>query len=289
MDCTPVAPPTRFVGATDDRSTHFKLCLQPNSELGVSPIRETLCPQEFQRRSHRQSVSCRTIFFRADYLFHQSPRLVGSDDCGFDDGPFFPETPLRRAHGFGCIEELSDSGATGFFSGRERLRNGRQRVSANVATVVGVPATALWLTPAGKFHDVRQPASFQNGLGHIADHNFAGTLLPMAIEYTFWNERYPELLIEFSKRLECRQLPTERDERTRVLENALQETQTSLAQRAVARDATAFVTLSEGRSGIGGFYDMWRRLALWARGDNFQSRHNTMRPDTAVTTSGGLK
>ncbi|MEZ6034446.1 MAG: lysophospholipid acyltransferase family protein [Planctomycetaceae bacterium] len=183
--------------------------------------------------------------------------------------------PILERLGFFPVAKDSVAGA------KEFLRTSRQLLES--------PATALWLTPAGKFHDVRQPASFQNGLSHIADHDFVGTLLAMAIEYTFWNERYPELLIEFSKPIDCSQLPAERDERTRVLENALQETQTSLAQRAVARDATAFVTLSEGRSGIGGFYDMWRRLALWARGDNFQSRHQAVQPDSAGVTPGGIK
>lgn len=183
--------------------------------------------------------------------------------------------PILERLGFFSVAKDSVTGA------KEFLRTSRRLLES--------PATALWLTPAGKFHDVRQPASFQNGLGHIADCDFAGTLLPMAIEYIFWNERYPELLIEFSKPIDCSQLPTERDERTRVLENVLQETQISLAQRAIARDATAFVTLSQGRSGIGGFYDMWRRLALWSRGDNFQSRHNAVRPDAAGMTSGGLK
>ncbi len=184
--------------------------------------------------------------------------------------------PILERLGFFPVAKDSVTGA------KEFLRSSRRLLES--------PATALWLTPAGKFHDVRQPASFQNGLGLIVDADFAGTLLPMAIEYTFWNERYPELLVEFSKPIDCSQLPTERDARTRVLENALQETQISLAQRAVSRDATAFVTLSQGRSGIGGFYDLWRRLVLWTRGDNFQSRHNAVRPEqTVVLPSGGIK
>jgi hypothetical protein len=34
------------------------------------------------------------------------------------------------------------------------------------------------------------------GSSHLVDREFAGTLhCPMAIEYTFWNERSPELLV----------------------------------------------------------------------------------------------
>jgi 1-acyl-sn-glycerol-3-phosphate acyltransferase len=135
------------------------------------------------------------------------------------------------------------------------------------------PETTLWLTPTGKFTDVRRSDPFMEGLASLVDRDFSGTLLAMAIEYTFWNERFPELLVEFGAPIDCGELPAQRSERTRVFEDCLAKAQASLAERAMARDPAAFSTLAIGRAGIGGFYDAWRRATAWVRGQPFQARH----------------
>ncbi len=96
----------------------------------------------------------------------------------------------------------------------------------------------------------------------------------MAIEYTFWNERFPELLVEFGSAVDCRLLPSDRDLRTHALQLALAETQASLAARAIARDPAGFTTLATGRAGVGGLYDGWRRTMAMLRGRRFQHRHS---------------
>ncbi len=62
--------------------------------------------------------------------------------------------------------------------------------------------TALWLTPGGQFSDVRQRTAFRPGLSHLAATVPDISLVPMAIEYTFWQERTPEALIEFGPLME---------------------------------------------------------------------------------------
>lgn len=168
--------------------------------------------------------------------------------------------PILERLGFFSVERESTSGAKEFLRiSRELLKN---------------PQTILWLTPAGKFHDVRQPASFMNGLSHLVDSKFHGTALPMAIEYTFWNERSPELLVHFGSPLNCAGLSTDRDVRTSELEHALVATQAKLAERAIARDPAGFTTLAMGRAGVGGLYDFWRRVIAGLRGRKFQDRHS---------------
>jgi len=183
--------------------------------------------------------------------------------------------PILERLGFFPVAKDSGTGT------KEFLRTSRELLRS--------PETALWITPTGKFHDVRQAEKFLHGLGHIADRDFSGTLLSAAIEYTFWSERFPELLVEFSEPVDCRDLPADRDDRTRILENVLAKTQESLARRAIARDAAAFMTLSEGRSGIGGFYDFWRRLTAWALGNSFRSRHAAEQSPSAGVSTGGVK
>ena len=167
--------------------------------------------------------------------------------------------PVLERLGFFPVERDTASGA------KEFLRTSRD--------LLGNPQTILWLTPAGRFHDIRQSAPFMNGLSHLVDSEFSGTALPMAIEYTFWNERSPELLVHFGSPVVCSALSAERETRTLELEQALAGTQALLTDLAIARNPVAFTTLSVGRSGVGGLYDLWRRLAAGIRGQKFQDRH----------------
>lgn len=92
------------------------------------------------------------------------------------DAESLQKYPILERLGFFPVERDTASGAKEFLrTSRELLKNSE---------------TILWLTPAGKFHDVRDP-HFMNGLSHLVDSDFPGTALPMAIEYTFWNERSP--------------------------------------------------------------------------------------------------
>jgi 1-acyl-sn-glycerol-3-phosphate acyltransferase len=167
--------------------------------------------------------------------------------------------PILGRLGFFPIERDSASGVRGFLrTSRALLKN---------------PQTILWLTPAGKFHDIRQPAPFMNGLSYMVDSEFQGIALPMAIEYTFWYERFPELLVRFGAPVDCATLPADRDARTLVFEKALATTQKSLAELAIARDPASFTIVVMGRAGVGGLYDFWRRMIAGLRGQQFQDRH----------------
>ena len=57
----------------------------------------------------------------------------------------------------------------------------------------------LFLTPQGKFADVRAPLVFAPGLEHLAARAPRAHFLPLAIEYTFWEERKPEVLLAFGQ------------------------------------------------------------------------------------------
>lgn len=169
--------------------------------------------------------------------------------------------PILERLGFFGVERESAAGA------REFLRQSRR--------VLEHGQTALWITPAGRFHDVREVVPFQSGLSHLVDRSFVGSVLPMALEYVFWNERRPELLARFGPAIDCRGLPEERAERTAFLEQRLAEQQTELTRQALERSGAAFERLLAGASGIGGVYDAWRRLTCWLRGGNFDARHET--------------
>lgn len=169
--------------------------------------------------------------------------------------------PLLGRLGFFPVERDSVAGTKSF------LRNCRELLTS--------PTTLLWLTPGGRFSDVREPVEFQAGISHLIHRGFCGGAFAMAVEYPFWSERYPELLVAFSAGVDSRALPENRDDRTRALESVLAATQAALAERAIARDPRAFTTLATGGTGVGGCYDFCRRIVAGLRGRTFHPQHES--------------
>lgn len=131
----------------------------------------------------------------------------------------------------------------------------------------------LWITPQGRFADVRErPLRFRQGLGTLAVRLPSIPLIPLATEYTFWDERLPEALARFGE-------PVALADRgsaeivTSALEAELQSTMDSLVNASCARDASAFQTLLTGGRGTGGFYALGRRLRAFFAGHHFQPDH----------------
>ena len=64
----------------------------------------------------------------------------------------------------------------------------------------------VWLTPQGRFMDVRErPIRLQRGLGALAAQREEVEFLPLAIEYSFWTEPRPEILISFGEACDSEQ------------------------------------------------------------------------------------
>ena len=132
----------------------------------------------------------------------------------------------------------------------------------------------LWITPQGRFADVRErPVAFKPGLAALALRCPEATLVPLAIEYTFWNERLPEALLRFgsSMRIDHR-LATE--SATSALQGLLESEMEALREAASTRDPLAFDVLLEGGRGTGGFYALGRRLRALLGGKGFQEDHS---------------
>jgi 1-acyl-sn-glycerol-3-phosphate acyltransferase len=118
----------------------------------------------------------------------------------------------------------------------------------------------VWITPQGRFVDPREASlGFKPGLGVLATRVPEVMLLPLAIEYTFWDERLPETLLRFGEPVRVSaEMSTEAA--TQQLECALAETMQELRMAAMARDASAFQVLLRGGRGTGGLYGLGRRM-----------------------------
>lgn len=136
----------------------------------------------------------------------------------------------------------------------------------------------LWVTPQGRFADPRErPLEFKPGLAALAARVPGGcTVIPLAIEYPFWNERLPECLLRFGQPVHVAgQTAAEVEEQ---LEHALLETMGELERLALARDPGAFQEMQRGRLGTGGFYALGQRFWAHLHGRHYQAEHSPLIP-----------
>ncbi len=180
-------------------------------------------------------------------------------------GPFEAEALkqygfFRRLGGFG-IETSTRRGAADFLS--------------TCRGVLEVPDATLWITAQGEFADPRsRPVALKPGLAHLVRGLERGIVVPLAVEYPFWNERRPEALSCFGRPIGiagARDRTVEDWQET--LSDALAETIDLLAVHAQRRDPEAFQTVVLGRSGVGGVYDAWRKLKSTVSGRRFDPSH----------------
>jgi len=133
----------------------------------------------------------------------------------------------------------------------------------------------LWVTAQGHFVDPRtRPVHLQPGLAHAVAAADRGLVVPLAVEYPFWNERLPETLVAFGPAIRVADHPgRDAGEWSGLLAERLEATQDRLAAAAERRDPTDFRTIVAGRVGVGFVYDLVRRLAAWRRGERFDASH----------------
>jgi 1-acyl-sn-glycerol-3-phosphate acyltransferase len=144
------------------------------------------------------------------------------------------------------------------------------------------PKAMLWMTPQGCFTDARQrPVFLQDGLAHLARRHREVRFQPLAVEYTFWNNRLPEVLLRFGTPVTARELPpvaAGTESHGLMLAFALQKAQDDLAGESILRQPESFRTLLAGRSGMGGFYQVWKQLQSRLTGRPYQADHNHSLP-----------
>lgn len=154
-------------------------------------------------------------------------------------------------------------------------RRGAKEFLATGGAVLSHPKHVFWVTPQGRFVDVRErPLRLKPGIGFLAARSQNAVIVPIAIEYAFWNESAPEALLRIGEPLRIEEHP-ERDGRIWMaeIEAAMTRNSDVLAAEVLSRDPNRFRILIRGRTGVGGIYDWWRRLKAWLRGRRFDPSH----------------
>ena len=161
----------------------------------------------------------------------------------------------------------------GFYGIDLNSLDGAKRFLLITRELLKQPATAIWMTPGGDFTDVRTRVIFQPGLGHIAATVSNVTLVPVALEYTFWYQRNAEALVEFGPPIRTCSVQQSKEAWQTELEGRLAVAQASLAQKAMSRDDAQFEVVLAGSAGLGGLYDLARRVRSRLTGADFDLRH----------------
>jgi len=167
----------------------------------------------------------------------------------------------------------------GLFPLETGTRRGAVQFLRAADKIFSLPNSVLWLTPEGCFTDMRtRPAIFRSGLGTLVSRLGACTLVPLAFEYTFWNERLPEILISCGQPIEV--IDGRRHSAAEWTDQAsagLAAAQDELAALAKLRDPARFETILSGRVGISGVYEGWQRVLALVTGRVYQGSHGSIR------------
>ncbi len=202
---------------------------------------------------------------------------------------------FRRRPGYGpidaeALERYRFMGKLGFFGIDPETRAGAERFLRVGRAVLETPGETLWVTAQGFFTDVRErPIALRPGVAHLVrkvggdaggtfgevDGGSSGGVVavPLAVEVVFWFERRPELLLAFGEPLAVGGTGRSVEGWNDTLGGALEATMDRVAAASMRRDAAEWTTLVEGKRGVGGVYDGWRRLRAWAGGRRFNPRH----------------
>jgi 1-acyl-sn-glycerol-3-phosphate acyltransferase len=163
----------------------------------------------------------------------------------------------------------------GFFGVEAGTTEGALAFLRTGAAILSRPGHALWVTAQGRFTDPRvRPVELRQGVGHLLRRLDDALVLPLAIEYPFWQERYPEALAHFGTPIEvrpgrARSVP----EWMARIEAGLTQALDELAAAAQSQDPEKFEVLVGGKVGVGGVYDWWRRLKARLGGRRFAPGH----------------
>lgn len=163
----------------------------------------------------------------------------------------------------------------GLYGVEPRSPRGAMTFLRTTTAILNIPDTMVWLTPQGCFTDVRErPLRLRSGMGALAANLPEIEFLPLAIEYVFWTEPQPEILISFGEAIvSTREVGYGVGKWTELFAGALGELQDDLASRSCRRDFSDWLVLEKGAVGVGALYDAGRFLRARLTGNQFAREH----------------
>jgi 1-acyl-sn-glycerol-3-phosphate acyltransferase len=150
----------------------------------------------------------------------------------------------------------------GFYGIEQRSIRGARTFLRTTRAILRSERNMVWLTPQGRFSDVRErPLRLQPGIGALAAQMRDAAFVPLAVEYAFWTEPRPEILLSFGKcAIPGDEPPLSAGAWTEFMRSSLESVQDELASRSCRRDPAEWLVLDRGASGVNAIYDGWHWL-----------------------------
>ena len=211
------------------------------------------------------------------------PLVVVANHPSWWDGALFVWMSSALLDGRRCftpmearmLKRYSFFAKLGAFAVEPGTFGGASSFLATAEHVLKATEGAILINAEGHFADVRaRPLAIAPGIAHLARRVPEATFVPLAIEYAFWDERRPNVLMRFGEPIPARSLAarsvTEINER---FSDALAAALDELAKASMTRDPRLFRTVLAGRVGINAFYDLWRRARSALHRQRFSPAH----------------
>jgi hypothetical protein len=117
----------------------------------------------------------------------------------------------------------------------------------------------LWITPQGRFADVRAPLEIRPGAAMIAARTQGVRVLSLAIEYPFWLDQKPEVCVRLAE-IACA-ADSKTTDWQRAMAQGMRDNAHTLAELVIAREPSAFETLGAVQGArTNPVYDWWLRV-----------------------------
>jgi 1-acyl-sn-glycerol-3-phosphate acyltransferase len=197
---------------------------------------------------------------------------------------FFPQRHLFAPIDQEALEKYRVLKKLGFFGIARDRRAGVTAFLQNSRDILRLPSASIWLTPEGRFCDPRDhQAELMPGLAHLASRwdetssdgpNRPLYLVPLAIEYPFWEERLPEALCRFGSPITAR--GGEKASWHQQLTEALRTAQRSLAHDAQNRHVNQFDEVLWSGATRTSWYDRMRSWSGRWRGKQVELSHGKL-------------
>ncbi|HYE17468.1 MAG TPA: lysophospholipid acyltransferase family protein [Tepidisphaeraceae bacterium] len=175
------------------------------------------------------------------------------------------------------LEKYRFFGKLGFFGVEPGTARGGASFLRTATAALAPPGDAcLWIAAEGEFADVRRrPLRLRPGLAHLARRLGRARILPLALEYAFWTERTPEVLVRVGESIEIDGGGAARDveDWQADLARRLEVNLDALSAPTMGRDPAQFTTLLGGAAGTNWAYDAWRRARAAVSGRRFDPAH----------------
>jgi 1-acyl-sn-glycerol-3-phosphate acyltransferase len=193
---------------------------------------------------------------------------------GFPDRRHFAPIDAKALKEYAFFQKL------GFFGIEPNSQRGGAQFIRIGQAIMQQPSHALWVTAQGRFTDPRErPVTLRPGVAHLAPRLERGRIVPLALEYPFWDEKKPEALACFGEPIDVAQAEKTAEHWQNRLTEHMQHSMDRLAHLARRRNPDDWRVLLSGQVGTTGFYDLWRAGRAAIRGRRFQRAHGAITRD----------